>query len=109
MAYDTDLEARIDQLSLNWPGLGKKAMFGGKAYLLREHMAFGIWRDRLIARCGPERYAACLAEPHVEAFAATGKPMTGWVMIPPDALSDSDELLRWLEIGRDYAACLPAK
>ncbi len=109
MAYDTDLEARIDLLSLNWPGIAKKAMFGGKGYLMREHMAFGIWRDRLIVRCGPEHYAHYLAQVHVREFDITGKPMTGWVMVLPEAFETDAALLPWLERGRDFAASLPPK
>lgn len=109
MAYDTELEARIDLLSLHWPGLAKKAMFGGKGYLMRDHMAFGIWRDHLVVRCGPERHAACLALAHVGEFDITGKPMTGWVMVRPDGLVSDAALLPWLERGRDFAASLPPK
>jgi hypothetical protein len=109
MAYDTHLEARIDLLSLNWPGLGKKAMFGGKGYLMRAHMAFGIIRDHLIVRCGPARYADCLAQVDVVEFDITGKPMTGWVMIRPAGIESDAALLSWLECGRDFAASLPPK
>ena len=109
MAYDITLAERIDHLSLNWPGIGKKKMFGGLGYLLNEHMAFGIWKDRLIVRCGPEGYAACLALPGVREFDITGRPMAGWVMVAPEGFEDEAALLAWLERGRDFAATLPAK
>lgn len=109
MAFDTKLESRIDLISLNWPGLTKKAMFGGKGYLLQGKMAFGIWRDHLVVRCGPERYAACLARPHARPFDVTGKPMTGWVLVSPTAIDTDAELNDWLVLGRDFAASLPVE
>jgi TfoX/Sxy family transcriptional regulator of competence genes len=109
LAYDTELEARIDLLSLNWPGFAKKSMFGGKGYLLQGNMAFGIWHDRLIVRCGAERYAALLGHAHVRAFDVTGKAMTGWLTVLPEAFETDAELVAWLERGRDYAASLEPK
>jgi TfoX/Sxy family transcriptional regulator of competence genes len=109
MAYDTTLAERIDHLSLNWPGLGKKKMFGGLGYLLNGNMAFGILKDSLIVRCGPQSYAACLALPGVGEFDVTGKPMAGWVAVSPEALDQESNLLAWLERGRDFAATLEPK
>lgn len=109
MAHDTVLESRIDLLSLNWPGFAKKAMFGGKGYLLHGNMAFGIWRDRLVVRCGADLHARCLALPHVREFDVTGKAMAGWVMVLPEALETDDTLRAWLERGRDFAATLAPK
>lgn len=109
MAYDKDLEARVDLLSLNWPGFAKKKMFGGVGYLLRGNMSFGILKDQLIVRCGPERHGQCLALPGVAEFDITGKSMAGWVMVSPDVLENDVELSAWLEMGRDYAASLPDK
>ena len=109
MPYDHALEDRIDLLSVNWPGFGKKKMFGGLGYLLRGNMAFGIWKTQLIVRCGPERHEACLARPGVSEFDVTGRPMRGWIMVADDGFDDDTVLLAWLETGRDFAAGLPAK
>lgn len=109
MAYDTALEERIDLLSLNWPGLAKKRMFGGLGYLLRGNMAFGIWHERLVVRCGLAAYERCLARPGTAECDITGRPMAGWVLVAPEGFASGDELLAWLERGRDFAAGLPAK
>ncbi|MBI5331570.1 MAG: TfoX/Sxy family protein [Betaproteobacteria bacterium] len=109
MAYDTTLAERIDLLSLNWPGIGTKKMFGGLGYLLHDNMAFGIWKDQLIVRCGPESHARCLGQPGVREFDITGRPMAGWVMVAPEGFETEAALLAWLERGRDFAATLPPK
>lgn len=109
MAYDKDLEARIDLASLHWPGLEKKKMFGGIGYLLNGNMAFGILRDSLVVRCGTEAYGECLARPGVGEFEVTGRPMAGWVLVAPEAIDEAAGLSRWLVTGRDYAASLEPK
>jgi hypothetical protein len=109
VAHDKELEERIDLLSLNWPGLSKKKMFGGVGYLLNGNMACGIWKASLVVRCGAESYGRYLALPDVSEFAVTGRPMVGWVLVGPDALAGEESLLGWLERGRDFAATLEAK
>lgn len=109
MAYDTDLAARIDRQILHWPGFAKKPMFGGLGYLLQGNMAFGIWQDQLIVRCGAEHYARCLAQPDVREFDITGRAMTGWVMVAPAGCDEDRALASWLARGRDFAAGLPPK
>ena len=109
MAYDTELESRIDLLSLNWPGFAKKRMFGGIGYLLQGNMAFGVLKELLIVRCGAEDYEYCLTQPHTRPFDITGKAMIGWVCVDTTSLDNDDALLAWLERGRNFAATLPPK
>jgi hypothetical protein len=109
MPHDRELEARIDLISLNWPGLAKKSMFGGIGYLARGNMAFGVWRDHLVVRCGPDSHAACLARPHTRPFDVTGRPMSGWLMVAPEGLEADADLADWLARGRDFATTLPEK
>ena len=109
MPYDHTLEDRIDLLSVNWPGFSKKKMFGGLGYLLRGNMAFGILKAQLVVRCGPERHVVCLARPGVCEFDVTGRPMRGWIMVSDDGLDNDNNLLDWLEAGRDFAAGLPSR
>ncbi len=109
MAYDRDLETRIELLSVNWPGLSLKKMFGGLGYLMNGNMAFGIWRDKLVVRCGPANYESALSRSGVGPFDVTGRAMTGWVLVSPDTLEIPGQLLAWLEMGRDFAATLPTK
>jgi len=109
MPYDPGLEARLDPIVEVWPDHEKKAMFGGIGYLLAGNMAIGIWHDSLVVRCGPERWAECLARPHAGEFDITGRSMRGWILVAPEGFEDDDELEEWLAIGRSYASTLPAK
>jgi hypothetical protein len=81
MAYSDELEKRMDAIALGWVGITKKSMFGGIGYLMSGNMAFGIWRDSLVVRCGKDLYENCLCEDQISPFDITGRAMSGWVMV----------------------------
>ena len=109
MAYDSELADRIHRIFGDWPALRKKRMFGGMAYLINGNMAFGLLGDGLMVRCGPVRYAECLAREGVSEFDLTGRVMKGWVVVSGDVLETERELRDWLNTGLQFAATLPPK
>ena len=109
MAYNMDLEDRIEELSRDWPDMKKKKMFGGICYLICGNMGFGIWKDYLIVRTGLEAAQRFLSEDGIEPFDITGKAMKGWVMVDGSRWEDPEELETWLKAGRAFALTLPAK
>ncbi len=106
MAYDEGLEARIDEIADEWQGYEKKKLFGGMCYLKSGTMAFGIWKESLIVRCGPERHAECLGQQHTREFDVTGKSMSGLLMVAPEGVEEDRELAKWLRIGEEYSSSL---
>ena len=109
MAYDKGTEARIDEIMEGWGRYEKKRMFGGIGYLRSGNLAFGIWKDHLIVRCGPERHGESLRQKHTKEFAVTGRPMAGWIMVAPEGIEADRELERWMRMGDGYASSLPPK
>ncbi len=109
MAYDEGTEARIDEIMEDWESYEKKRMFGGICYLKSGNMAFGIWRDHLIVRCGTERHKECLRAKHTKEFDVTGRPMSGWVMVAPDGIEEDSDLEKWIRTGDNYASTLAPK
>lgn len=109
MAYDEGLEARIDEITEDWEYYEKKRMFGGICYLRSGNMAFGIWQDSLIVRCGPARHAECLGKGNTKVFDVTGKPMAGWVMVSSEGVDEDPDLEEWLRIGDGFSSSLPRK
>ena len=59
MAYNVDLEYRIDQLTNRLGEITKKKMFGGIGYLMNGNMCFGIHKEFLIIRTSSERQQSC--------------------------------------------------
>ena len=109
MPYSTTLEDKIEDIIYQWDTLEKKKMFGGMCYLINGNMCFGIWKDCLIVRMGPDLPAKQLNNNHVREFDITGKPMKGWAMVEKGSWNNRDELAGWLEIGRSFALSLPNK
>ena len=109
MAYNLDLEYRIDRLIGRLGDIAKKKMFGGVGYLINENMCFGIHKDYLILRSSPEKASELLKSEYVIPFDITGRPMKGWVMVSPDMLETEDQLMDMLKLGASYAESLPRK
>jgi len=109
MAYDEGIAERLRELFASRPGVTEKKMFGGLAFMYRDHMLVGIIGESLMARVGPDAYAAALRRPFAREMDFTGKPMKGYVYVAP-AGSESDEALKsWVDRCLDFNASLPAK
>lgn len=107
MAYDADLDARVEELVAIW-GASREKMFGGTGYLLDGNLLAGVSGDSLFVRLSPEDAAPALRRPDVRPFDISKNPMSGWVMIAPDGLDDA-VLEDWLEQARDFVSTLPGK
>ena len=107
MAYNIDLEHRIDKMIDRLGDISKRKMFGGIGYLLNGNMCFGIHREYLIIRTSEEKAEELLKSDYIRAFDITGRPMKGWVMVSPDYVETEDQLLDMLKTGIGFAGSLP--
>jgi TfoX/Sxy family transcriptional regulator of competence genes len=110
MAYDERLAERIREVINARPGVVERKMFGGLGFMINGNMAVGVMStDRLCVRIDPEDTEAFLREPHTSEFGRPGaKPMTGFLLVDPDALDDAG-FARWVDTGADRASALPPK
>ncbi len=110
MAYNEEIEEKVDTLLADELTLKKKKMFGGMCYLINGNMAMGVYKDYLIVRIGNEEIANSLIDgKNVKPFDITGKKMKGWVMIDNALLDNDASVIEWCRLGLDYAGSLPAK
>jgi hypothetical protein len=109
MAFDETLAARIREVLARRRGVEEKKMFGCVCFLLNGNALAGVWKDRLIARLGPDEGEAALLEPHVRQFDITGKPMKNWVAVEPGGVEDDDQLKDWIERALKFVKALPKK
>jgi hypothetical protein len=109
MAFDESLAARIREVLARKRGVEEKKMFGCVCFLLNGNALAGVWKDRLIARLGPDEGEAVLLEPHVRAFDITGRPMRNWVAVEPKGVEDDDQLNGWIDLALTFVRTLPAK
>ena len=109
MAYNLELEAKIDDATKRWKNLVKKKMFGGVGWLLNGNMCFGIWKNSLVVRMDKEEGERRLREKDAQPFDITGKPMAGWIMVKETGWKTGAGLTKWIGIGKAHALTLPEK
>ena len=109
MAFDETLAARLRDALGRRKGVGEKRMFGCICFFLDGNALAGVWKDRLIARLGPDEGEAALREPHVRAFDITGRPMRTWVAVESEGVEDDDQLKAWIERATKFVEKLPRK
>ncbi len=109
MAYDEHLAERVRALLADREALTERKMFGGIAFMLGGNMVAGVIREDLVVRLGPEGYEDALDEPGAREFDLTGRPMTGWLLVGPEATAEDEALRAWVERGAAFASSLPPK
>jgi len=111
MAYNVELYERVTHVinDLTSGDFEGKKMFGGVGYLINGNMACGILGDHLIVRVGKDGYKDALHQQGVKEFLNNGRPMTGWVMLNEEVLSENDVLFEWVSKGIDFVLRLPGK
>ena len=109
MAFDESLAARIREVLARKRGVEEKKMFGCVCFLLNGNALAGVWKNRLIARLGPDEEESALRESHVRAFDITGRPMRNWVAVEPKGVEGDDQLTGWIDLALKFVKALPAK
>ena len=109
MAFDEFLATRIRDALARKKNIEEKRMFGCICFFLNGNALAGVWKDRLIARLGPDEGEAALREPHVRAFDTTGRPMRNWVVVEPEGIEDDDQLREWVERAKKFVEMLSKK
>lgn len=109
MAFDESLADRIRVRLARRKNVDERKMFGCLCFLARGNALVGVWKNRLIARVGPDEGEAALREPHVRAFDITGRAMRNWVAVEADGVATDDQLDVWLRLAWNFVSKLPAK
>ena len=109
MAFDETLAERIRQSLARRKYVEERKMFGCICFLVNGNALAGVWKDRLIARLGPDEGEAALREPHVLAFDITGRPMRNWVAVEPEGVEDDERLHDWVRRALTFVTTLPKK
>ena len=108
MVYDAHLAARVRSAVAEHAPALEKAMFGGLAFMVDDHMACGMIGDDLMVRVGPDGHVDALARGARE-MDFTGRQMRGFVVVAGADLVDDDALDRWVEQSVRFARELPPK
>ena len=110
MAYDEELAARVRGVLAREPDLSERRMFGGLAFLLGGHMAVAAsGQGAMMVRADPDDTESLTSHAGVEPMEMRGRPMKGWLLVADEAVSDDDQLARWVGVGVSYVRTLPPK
>lgn len=109
MAYAEELAQRIRDFAPRFPTFTEKKMFGGIAFMVNGNMLCGVLGDSMMARIGPDNFAAALAMPHVRAMDYNGRSMRGYVFVASTALASDQALAYWLDRCAQFVLTLPPK
>lgn len=103
MAYSEWLADRI-RLVLADKGVDylEKKMMGGLCFMVDDKMCFGVVKEDLMARIGPEAQDQALEKPGCRAMDFTGRPMKGYVFVEPSALDMDSDLADWIQLCLDF-------
>ena len=107
MAY---LVERVREIVGHRPGITEKTMFGGRTFLLNGHILVGCKKDgQILLSVGGEQHEAALARPGATPMTHTGRAMTGFIWVDPDAIEDGDDLRDWVAFAWDAVSAKPPK
>jgi TfoX/Sxy family transcriptional regulator of competence genes len=110
MAYDEELAERIRTLVGDGADVREQRMFGGLAFLLGGNMAVAAsGQGGLLVRTDPDEGDELVDAGRAEPLVMRGRPMSGWLRVPADAVEADDALAEWVERGAAYARSLPRK
>lgn len=109
MPFSESLAGRIRDALAHRRNIEEKKMFGCICFFLNGNALVGVWKNRLIARLGPDEAEVAMQERHVRQFDITGKPMRNWVVVEPEGVEDDDQLEEWVERATKFVRTLPRK
>jgi hypothetical protein len=109
VAYSEELAERIRDVLDGRPGVVERKMFGGVTWMVDGNMACGVIAEDLMVRLDRDDAGRALAEDHVGPMEFTGRPMRGFLLIDAAGIEQEHDLIRWVEIGADFAGSLPPK
>lgn len=109
MAYDEALADRVRDALIDVDGVTERKMFGGLAFMVDGNMLCGPLGEGMIVRVGKDAYEEVLALPGASKMEFTGRPMSGFVTVSPEALAGDEDLRDWIRRGLAFVLTLPPK
>ena len=103
MATDPYLLDRIRHImtskSVQWE---EKKMFGGHCFMVNDKMCFGTYKGGLMVRVAPEEVEQLSKNQGAEAMIHGGRPMTGYLILDPEAFDQEAQLNFWIQKCLDF-------
>jgi hypothetical protein len=105
-----ELIARFSSILDRFPEADRRKMFGFPAAFVGGNLATGLYNDGWMVRLGPDETARVIADGGGRPFEPMpGRPMSGYVLLPPGEVSNDAAIEAWVRRALAYAATLPPK
>jgi TfoX/Sxy family transcriptional regulator of competence genes len=104
-----ELRERFEAAVAGVQGLEQRKMFGYPAGFIGGNMTTGLHQKSWIVRLGEADRAERLAAGWATFEPMPGRPMRGYVALPPEVVADPDQARAWVERAADYVRTLPPK
>ena len=106
---DSELAARFRAFMAGYPEAPVRNTFGSPCAYVNGNMAVGAHGTGWFVRLGPEDSAALAAAGGGTFMPMPGRPMTGFMTLPPAVAGEEPQLRHWVDRALAYAASLPPK
>ena len=103
------MDSKVYSVISKWKNTKKKAMFGGFGYYLNGNMIAGIHGKSYVLRLGVDIAKTAIKQPIFKNFIVSGKIRKGWIIAKPEAFSDNEILLEWLNKAKNFVETLPSR
>src|SRR5467141_1763627 len=104
-----ELVERFSAVMSDYPDAVRKKMFGYPAAFVGGNMATGLFAENWVVRLSDAELATAIADGAAPFEVMPGRPMKGFVVIPPAVVADDEAIGAWLEKGLALAAAMPPK
>jgi hypothetical protein len=105
-----ELLGRFDEVVARLPDVERRLTFGYPCLYVGGNMVSGLHRATWFVRLGAEEAAVLLGIDDARKFEPMpGRPMTGYVVMPPAIIADDAAVLDWVERSIAFGRTLPPK
>jgi TfoX/Sxy family transcriptional regulator of competence genes len=104
-----ELAAHFATATEGIPGLERRKMFGYPAAFVGGNMVTGLHGTSWHVRLPKDAQAELLAAGGTQFAPMPGRPMTGYIVLPPQIVDDERSLRTWLDRAVAFGQSLPPK
>lgn len=109
MSLKVEMDSKVYKIISKWNNSKRKEMFGGYGYYLNGNMIAGIHGKNYVLRLGLDEAKIAIKLSIFKNFTVSGRVRKGWVIAKPDAFSDDEVLLEWLNKAKNFVDTLPPR
>jgi len=92
-----------------YPDVERRKMFGYPAAFVGGNMPTGLFAEHWVVRLSDAELATAISDGAAPLEVMPGRPMKGFVVIPPAVVADDETIGAWVEKGLALAGAMPPK